>query len=87
MHHVNEHPALEQRLPGIILKAHDHDLHAQALLRVADAVNEVTITRKQRNALDVGAEGVIYQVNGDCHVNLRLNFPFDLFFATAATLR
>lgn len=87
LHHVDEHAALEQWLPCIILKAHDHDLHAEALLCVADTVNEVAISREQSNALNVRAECVIYQVNRDRYVYLRLYLPLYLLLTPATTLR
>ena len=85
LHYVNEHATLKQGLTSVILKAHNHNLHTQSLLGVADAINEVTIARKECNTVNIGTKGVVYQVNGDGHIYLCLNLPLDLFFATAST--
>lgn len=87
LHDVDEHAALQEGLPRVVLKAHYHHLHAQPLLRVPDAVYEVTVTREKSDTLDIRTQGVVYQVNGYCYVHLGLHFPLDLFLAATSALR
>jgi hypothetical protein len=87
LHDVYEHATLQQGLASIVLKSHDHDLHAETLLGVPDAINEVTVTRKESDTVDVGTESVINEVNGYSYVDLSLHFPLDLFLATTSALR
>jgi hypothetical protein len=87
LHDVDEHAALQEGLPRVVLKAHYHHLHAQPLLRVPNAVYEVTVTREKSDTIDIRTQGVVYQVNGYCYVHLGLYFPFNLFLAAASALR
>lgn len=86
-HDVDEHAALEEGLACVVLEAHDGDAGVEDLLGVADAVDEVAVAGEERDRLDVGAEGVVDEVDGDGHVHLRLHLPLDLLLATATTLR
>jgi hypothetical protein len=54
------------------------------LLSIANAINKVSISREQSDAIDIGTKCVINKVNCDGNIDLSLNLPFDFFFATTA---
>ena len=86
MSDIYEDTTLQEWLASIILETQNSDIAPEAALGVLNGVDEVPISRKQRDALYVAAQGVVDQVYRYGNIDLSLDLPFDLFLAPAPAL-
>ena len=86
MSDVYEDTTLQEWLPSIILETQNSDIAAEAALCVLNGVDKVPISREQRDALYVAAQGVVDQVYRYGNIDLSLDLPFDLLLAPTPAL-
>ena len=86
MSDIYEDTALQEWLASIILETQNSDIAPEAALGILNGVDEVSISREQRDALYVATQSIVDQVYRYGDIDLGLDLPFDLLLAPAPAL-